>query len=263
MNRLTVYYLFFIVMLFSCCNAMSNENQQAKQESNQDLKSNSFYDDSILLSRVRLSEFERYQSFDEFNMTAIGAPNKSPFVYIKELKDLILLVVSNDTAQVYIYQYDEQINRWVSYKEYDMEKKDIGVLKEENVNPARSFLRICGNDTILEYECDYIFDHVFKYLFVKTRQKCIRISLLSSDFEDKKDLTQSILLFVRRYNADKSVIDEGTGKYRYQKRYVNEYIFSEDGNSFRYKCNDTDDELVFPKTSLGYFGTQPGFDKCE
>ena len=263
MNRLTVYYLFFIVMLFSCCNAMSNENQQAKQESNQDLKSNSFYDDSILLSRVRLSEFERYQSFDEFNMTAIGAPNKSPFVYIKELKDLILLVVSNDTAQVYIYQYDEQINRWVSYKEYDMEKKDIGVLKEENVNPARSFLRICGNDTILEYECDYIFDHVFKYLFVKTRQKCIRISLLSSDFEDKKDLTQSILLFVRRYFADKSIIEEGSGKYAYQKRCVNEYILNEDSNCYKYNCIEFDEEISFPKSSLGYLGIQPGFDKRE
>lgn len=256
------------LLLAVCSMSCSNHSTERVKftdidKSSQDLKTNSTDEDSCLLPKVRLSEFAKYQSFDEFSMSGIGDPNKQPFVYIKESKDSILLVASYDTAQVYVYQYGERINRWVSYKEYDMDKKDIGVLKEENVHPARSFLRICGNDTIIEYECDYIFDLVVKYLFIKTPHKCIRISLLSSDFEDKKDLTQSILLFVRRYNADKSIIDEGTGKYRYQKRYVNEYTFSEDGDSFRYKCNDIDDELVFPKTSLGYFGTQPGFDKCE
>ena len=60
------------LLLAVCSMSCSNHSTERVKftdidKSSQDLKTNSTDEDSCLLPKVRLSEFAKYQSFDEFN----------------------------------------------------------------------------------------------------------------------------------------------------------------------------------------------------
>jgi len=73
-------------------------------------------------NNINLSEFRRYQTFDEFKMKGVGKPIHEPFVYTKTEKEKITVIVSNDTTNVMTYNLRDGL--WFIHMDFDLWKKN-------------------------------------------------------------------------------------------------------------------------------------------
>ena len=206
--------------------------------------------------RINLSEFRRYQTFDEFKMKGVGNPVYEPFVYVQSEKERIRVIVSNDTANVITYHLRDGL--WYMHIDLDLWKKNRDIAKSSKENWARSYDRICGNDTIVELGWYYLGDFTSKCFWLKTRKECIRSQSLSTKYFTNKD---SIYESLRKFTSEFLKDENGLKNKRNQTLKYKRYSFYENQGAYWYFGEK--DSLCFKKSSLGFFGIQPGFDKFD
>lgn len=222
-----------------------------------------------------ISDFEKYQTFDEFKMRGEGKPVKCPFVYVLQSDDRTYVSVSDDTTKV--RKYYKICDRWFTCEEYDLWKKEYDLWKDDgigarsrNENPARVYYRILGNDSILELRCSYVGDFVLNDLYIKAVGKCIWITHWPSK-TNKLVVKPSVVYFgelrklVDLFNKGETFLQSYiVRKYGFRPGvYVYSYRLRETPVAYIYECGLLKERLYFTKNSLGLFGVQPGFDKFD
>lgn len=208
-------------------------------------------------ANVNLSEFRRYQTFDEFKMRGVGKPIQEPFVYVKSEKDKITVVTSDDTTYVMTYHHIKD-GLWYMHMDFDLWKKNQYRVKDSKENSARSYDRICGNDSIVELEWDYEGISTSVTILLKSPTGCVRSHCLHpSHYEEIEDsfkrLQRLIELFVKDDDSLKNILNKKLGR--------EEYFLQETDDEYWYIGKKY--KLCFKKNSLGFFGIQPGFDKFD
>ena len=205
---------------------------------------------------VKLSEFKRYQTFDEFKMKGVGKPVHEPFVFVKTEKDIITVIVSDDTTNVITYHFRDGL--WYNHMDFDLWKKDQAIIKSSKENWARSYDRICGNDTIVELRWYYLNNYISNSIWIKTSKNCLRSHSLNAEyFTNKDDIFDSLRKFAIEFMKKENMLKNNLNKPLGYKKY---YLFE---NKDEYWYFGAKDSLCFKKTSLGFFGIQPGFDKFD
>ena len=76
----TIYIVLLFFISLSCGRAGSKNIHCDYKELEQVIALDSINVNTCHMPKVNLSEFAKYQSFDEFSMSGIGDPNKQPFV---------------------------------------------------------------------------------------------------------------------------------------------------------------------------------------
>lgn len=207
-------------------------------------------------NNINLSEFRRYQTFDEFKMKGVGKPIHEPFVYAKTEKEKITVIVSDDTMNVMTYYLRDGL--WYIHMDFDLWKKDLNIVKSSKENWARSYDRICGNDTIVELRWYYMNKYISKCFWLKTSKDCIRSQSLNAEyFSNKDNIYESLRKFTNEFLKEENGLKNNTNEpLRYKK-----YTLYENKDAYWYIGEK--DSLCFKKNSLGFFGIQPGFDKYD
>ncbi len=215
------------------------------------------YDEQTYNKSINFLEFTRYQTFDEFKMKGVGKPVYEPFVYVKTEKKKVVVIVSDDTTNVMTYHLRDD-GLWYMHIDFDLWKKDQNIVKSSKENLARSYDRICGNDTIVELRWYYMNNYTSKCFWLKTSKDCIRSQSLHKDyFSNKDEIYASLRKFTNEFLKEENGLKNNTNKpLRYKRYSLYENI---DG----YWYFGEKDSLFFKKNSLGFFGIQPGFDKYD
>lgn len=205
---------------------------------------------------INLTEFKRYQTFDEFKMKGTGKPVHEPFVYVKTEKDKITVIVSDDTTNVMTYHLRDGL--WYNHMDFDLWKKDLPISKDSKENWARSYDRICGNDTIVELKRSLMGISTSVSIFLKTPSKCTKSHFLHPSHYDRiddpfKHLRHLTEIFVKGDDSLKNILNKKLG--------CDKYSLKETEDAYWYIGEKHN--LCFKKNSLGFFGIQPGFDKFD
>lgn len=84
-------------------------------------------------------------------------------------------------------------------------KKGQPITKSSLEEPARTYDRICGNDTILEYQCNYLGNVKYKQFYIKTPKMCVNIKLIKElDFVNGGNIIYNEMLkFVHMFNHER------------------------------------------------------------
>lgn len=84
-------------------------------------------------------------------------------------------------------------------------KKGQSITKSSLEEPARTYDRICGNDTILEYQCNYLGNVKYKQFYIKTPKMCVNIKLIKElDFVNGGNIIYNEMLkFVHMFNHER------------------------------------------------------------
>ena len=72
-----------------------------------------------------------------------------------------------------------------------------------------------------------------------------------------------MLKLVERYNKEQDAFFSEIGENRYDKRRLNSYQLRIDKDAYIYEGINNKDILFFQKTSLGFWGIQPGLDNFD
>ena len=267
---LYIGYIFSLIFICSTC-ACANGNCSAQENAKNmaiDVGYNNTQDfdfDSIFIqlenykSNVNLKEFKRFQSFDEFNMKGVGEPKYEPFVYVKNSNDTIFVVNSNDTSNVLLYSNrgDYWYNTTFYYGNTQITKSGNELLK-------RIFYRICGSDTLIEYRCCKWEKFLIKDLYLKTKSNCFWIRLIGkTDLCNHATIYDDMLKLVERYNKEQDAFFSEIGENKYDKRRLNTYQLRDTKDAYIYQGVDNKEELFFQKSSLAFWGIQPGLDNFD
>ena len=253
--------------LLSACNSPKTNLQQKDLQEKQPITnySKTFHYSNLHYSQTKynLNKFLSYQTFNEFKMRGVGKPKMTPFVYVKKTRDTIIVIPSNDMSNVKVYY--RQGNRWYNHINLELWKKGQPITKSSLEEPARTYDRICGNDTILEYQCNYLGDVKYKQFYIKTPKMCVNIKLIKElDFVNGGNTVYNEMLkFVHMFNHEREKLLMQHGQSKYDKRKIYCYSLQEKAHTFVYQCIEMNETLYFSKTSLGLFGIQPGIEKYD
>ena len=144
---------------------------------------------------------------------------------------------------------------WYQHIELEMWKRYTPITK--SASTARTYDRLCYNDTILEYQCSYIKNDKFKQFYIKTAHSCVSIKLIDEiDFMKPDSIIPDMLKFANLYFRNDKTL-------RNTKRNIEQFHFSVSPNYFIYQNIDFKGTLFFPKNSLGLLGIQPGLEKYD
>ena len=203
-------FIILALLSLSICQGCSNKQKvgakvhqgKARTYDNTPRRSDSTNENRQSLKKYALKTFRRYQTFDEFKMKGVGKPIYSPFVYVKTTKDTMIVIPSNDTTHVKVYH--RQGNRWRNHIELELWKKRQPFTKSSLEEPARTYDRICGNDTILEYQCNYLGNTKYKQFYIKTPKRCVNIKLIGEiDFvSGNHTVYNEMLMFAHMFNHE-------------------------------------------------------------
>ena len=264
-------FIILALLSLSICQGCSNKQQvgakahqgKARTYDSTPRRSDSTNENRQSLKKYALKTFRRYQTFDEFKMKGVGKHKYSPFVYVKTTKDTIIVIPSNDTTHVKVYY--RHGNRWCNHMELELWKKRQPFTKSSLEEPARTYDRICGNDTILEYQCNYLGNTKYKQFYIKTPKRCVNIKLIGEiDFvSGNHTVYNEMLMFAHMFNHERKKLLAQHGRSRYDKREVYSYSLQDKAHAFVYQCRERNETLYFSKTSLGIFGIQPGIEKYD
>ena len=211
--------------------------------------------DSVVAD-LNINMFKRCQYFDEFDMRAKGRPVSNPFVYVYYDTDKVYVAVSSDTEEV--KEYRRVGNRWYSYEEYELWKKDVPMAKSGNENPARAYYRIVGNDSILELRYCYWGDVTLKDFYIKTSDKCIwvtawpeRAGVTEGKYRDA--CFDDLLKLVGLFNSGEDTLQEYIRRVYGFRPGVHVYCYSliDTGAYYIYECKELKEKLFFAKKQLG------------
>jgi len=257
-----IMFFCLILFFFSCTNYRGSAHETIKDQA---LKHESKYVfcqdnmDKVFVNNptiINLKDFDIFQTFDEYEMKGIGLPKKTPYVYVKNCGDKIYLVVSNDTTNVKVYQKNGEY--WCNYEYYS---NNTRITKSSQDLPERFFCRICGSDTIVEYRCCNLGICTYKDLYLKTKYNCYWIHLIEDiDLCNNSKIFEDMLGLVKRFKEERPLFLSEIGESSFDKRHLYSYTLFETKDYFKYIGIDNNEELFFLKTSLGFFGIQPGFD---
>ncbi len=255
------------VIIFACANKQTLRKHESKSTSSSKVEVNTdiVYDSAYLDmkrtakrdSQLDLSTFKKYQTFDEYNMKPVGKPKRYPYVFVCQLKDTIIVVAANKKQRVVTYVRHGKL--WYSHEHLDLDDIDRERYKcrDSYEKYPRSYYRINGNDSIIEY-CYTYFNREngkVKELYVKTRKQCFLIT-----FKDDKNLANinniftDMLCFANQLKNNKYRAEEN------KEYFCSEYEVTENGKYYVLTRMDNDVRLYFEKNALGTWNLQPGFD---
>lgn len=257
-----ILFIPLLLISFSCVHSHKNSEELNSVGVGKDTMFQEKVADTVSLhtlavkDRINLSEYRRYQTFDEFKMKGMGKPVHKPFVYVKTEKERINVIVSDDTTNVMTYYLRGGL--WYIHMDFDLWKKDQPKAKSSKENWARSYDRICGNDTIVELMWSFMGSYTIVEIFLKTSLQCTKSHFLHpSHFEGIDDpfkcLRHLTGLFVKDDDSLKGISNKKLSRQK--------YTFRETKDAYWYIGEK--DSLCFNKNSLGFFGIQPGFDKFD
>lgn len=210
-----------------------------------------------------ISNYKKFQTFDEFTMNGVGRTIKSPFVYVKMIDENIIHVkLSNNIDSTICYmrkgKYWENIiceELWkASYKCIKNGESAAGGM------PARIHQRYIMPDTIVEVSTAIIEDEETSVVFVKTNSKMFTLSSLS--FNEASLSIDSICMMCRYYTEKgKRVFLETFHNYRVSQK---EKVWTKDSLEYvalQGKYNQAKVVYAYKLNSLGEYGAIPGLDK--
>lgn len=252
---ISILLLNLIILPISSCRQNKGLNNKNKESSSETfLREN----DSI---HINLDMYEKFQTFDEFNMCGIGTPTHKPYVFVKKGDNEIIVRTSDNIEDSIVYKKKKNI--WTNELYIDMNKKFQPIAKD-NDYPARYYLRFFINDSIFEYEECYFGEQTIKNLFVKTHKKCTIIILISSiDVTDKKDTISQIRKLIDDYKNDSSTFVKPLKNVRLPNfRLVSTYKIIEKPDLYEFReIGSEGSSYIFKKDAYGFWGIQPGFEK--
>lgn len=203
------------------------------------------------------SGFARFQTFDEFEMRGVGRPSKSPFVFVKSKGKYLIVKSSSKVDSVRIYEkIDDDV--WYSHMEYELWKaKNYTPCKCEGEKIARVYDRYFYNDTILELQTSLIDPHIYKDIFVKTKERVVEFRYIDIDFNMSLKRLRSMV------NGMIAAPDPPS-KYGCIEKQMYIYEPKEDKNKYYY-YNSKNGRIVYEYNKLGYgfWGLQPGVDETN
>ena len=238
-----ILYSILLFSLIACTqktskfSAMSSVNDSVSQIENANQNNSTLYMDSV--------HMERYQTFDECTMSGKGQATYSPFVYVKEQNDSIIVFSSNKNDSVRLYiKLDNEV--WYSHMEYDMLKKDNFIpTKDKLSKTARTYDRFFYNDTIIEVETNYISGKQYYQLYIKYKNYlyCIR---------NVDDLNCTKIADLRK-TANILILSN-------DKR-LSKYRLREENKQYIYEGENNGDSYSYKKQAYGLWGLQPGIEE--
>jgi hypothetical protein len=237
------YVIVFIVVILISCSRKGDISAV-------DIQKNDFEHTSQIIKdttgRVSLEKdtvnAKRYQTFDEYTMSGKGKATRSPFVYVRQWKDSILVFSSNknDSARLYIKQ---NADIWYSHMEYDMWKKQDYIPSKDGLSrPARTYDRFFYNDTIIELETSYICNQQYQRLYIKSRNNLYVVhdvkNVNGNDISELRRKVNSILLSK-----------------------VPQYTLKEENEKYIYEGKRDEVLYSYDKKAYGIWGIQPGVEE--
>lgn len=210
------------------------------------------------ISEKELKTYTQYQTFDEYKLKGVGKVCHSPYVYVKEKDDTIIVRVSNNKN--HSIRYVKKKGIWQSYQELDIEKRGMPISKSSRVKPARSYFRIFKGDSIIELSSMLDSEYPSQDIYIKNRKTCVLIALEEREhIKDVKHPYDEIMSIVSDYNSGK--LETLIPTYRIFK-----YSLTQNDECYYYVCAIRDthgrehhlDTVVIRKTSLKEFGIGPG-----
>ena len=207
--------------------------------------------------------YQRYQTFNEFKMRGEGKPLRKPFVYVKRTANRIDVVPSDDPTSPKHYVRTKE-NVWYQHLELEMYKINGPITKSGPGWPARTYDRVFCNDTILEYYCSYVGKYKGKGLYIKTRNNCVKLTLIPYiDFNDPANLISDMLKMKEMYVHDRNKLLQQRGHTNSDRRWVRYYELRITPSSYVYHNAERKEDLIFNRNSLGLWGIQPGIEKFD
>ena len=210
------------------------------------------------ISEKELKTYTQYQTFDEYKLEGVGKVYHSPYVYVKDIDDTIIVRVSNNKN--HSIRYVKKKGIWQSYQELDIEKRGLPISKSSRVKPARSYFRIFKGDSIIELSSMLDSEYPSQDIYIKNRKTCVLIALEEREhIKDVKHPYDEIMSIVSDYNSGK--LETLIPTYRIFK-----YSLTQNDEYYYYVCAIRDthgrehhlDTVVIRKTSLKEFGIGPG-----
>lgn len=187
--------------------------------------------------------YQKYQTFDEHLMQGMGKVSVEPFVWVKRIKDTIIVKSSSSIDSMRVY-YKLPCGTWYNHMEYEMWKKDnYQITKSKWDKFARTYDRYFYNDTILE-----ILD-VFANTKESSSMAIVKVgkSVITIFPFDKTNFGAKLRSKI--YCS----IKENTGST------TRRFTIVEKQDSVFYVGDS--DKYSFKKSSLGLWGIQPGIDE--
>lgn len=184
MKQLVLFFL--CSAFFACTNGNSSKENVVESASSHkvEVDTDIVYDYAYLDmermakrdTQLDLSTFKKYQTFDEYKMKPKGKAERCPYVFVRQLKDTIIVIATDKKQRVVTYIRRGKL--WYTHEHLDLDDIDREHCKDSRENYPRSYYRICGNDTIIEYCCSYLNrkNGKVKELYIKTRKRCILIA---------------------------------------------------------------------------------------
>ena len=210
------------------------------------------------ISDKELKTYTQYQTFDEYKLEGVGKVYHSPYVYVKEIDDTIIVRVSNNKN--HSIRYVRKNGVWQSYQELDVEKRGMPISKSSREKPARSYYRIFKGDSIIELSSMLDTENSSQDVYIKNRKGCVLIALEEREhINDVKHPYNEIMNIVSDYKSGK--LETLIPTYRIFK-----YSLTQNDKYYYYVCAIRDthgrehhlDTVVIRKTSLQEFGIGPG-----
>lgn len=187
--------------------------------------------------------YNKYQTFDEFLMHGNGKALVEPFVWVKRIKDTIIVKSSSSIDSMRVY-YKLPCGTWYNHIEYEMWKKDnYQITKSKWDKFARTYDRYFYNDTILEIRNVFVgTKEPSSTAIVKTRNTVLTITPF-----DKNNFCKKLRNKIHNMIKEDSV------------NLISQFSVIEKHDSIFYVQGSN--KYSFKKNSLGLWGIQPGIDE--
>ena len=256
-----VMVFFFLVISLSL--QEGDKKHLAGSERNLNFPFNFAYDEMNAeleeYSNLDLTKFQKYQTFDEYRMKPIGKQKEEPFIYYYKRNDSIIVIPSNDKEDISVYIRHGK--HWFNHKHLELWRVNHPVCKCYKGKFARSYYRICGNDSIIECKCDYLdVDQCLKTLYIKTLNKCEMI-ILENDIKNVDKVYEDMLALVKDISTSK--VSSNFCLLNGNKRDCYSFKLILKKKYFIRKGVNRNVKLVYKRNSLDKWILQPGLENFD
>ncbi len=208
-----------------------------------------------------LKGYRTYQTFDEYKMCGIGNPVDTPFVFVRETNDSIIVKLSSNPDESMVYVREGTV--WEMDTMLDAEKLSPSYHFHQDEYWPRRYTRYCGDGHIIELLQEYDPDNgdIFRrIIYVKNDTACIQINVPPSITLRKYS---DILKLVNSYTTLDDIVYDMIKKGDFDKYHDYGFITLRkkiENDTLQYFVDDIKFEISYKYklNSLKEFGIQPG-----
>lgn len=214
---------------------------------------------------INTQGYKCYQTFDEYKMCGVGTPVDTPFVYVRETPDRIIVKLSTNPDESMVYVREGTV--WEMDTMLDAEKMSPDYRFGQSELWPRRYTRYCGDGCIIELFQKYNpkkGDVEKRIIYVKNDTSCIQINVPDSfPIHDYNDISR----IVDSYQTLDNIVNEMIRNEKYDKYFDSGYILLKrkvSNDTLRYFVDSPKFEISYEYklNSLKEFGMQPGlFEK--